>query len=180
VRREKRMENYLAVWKTLEELAITLKKNGVRISDTTMEKLRSTKATINIYEMDPTYGDTIELIEGYLGDLEATLVSLAEKERGEDFAEKWLRQIAEARSKETEETETTGKFVPGVPRSDYWIRIRTDENITREILLNTADKHDLSTREQEEGRIVIHGEESKVKSAVREMAKIMREKKGKT
>lgn len=174
------MENYLAVWKTLEELAVTLKKNGVRISDTTMEKLRSTRATINIYEMDPTYGDNIELIEGYLGDLEATLVSLAEQEMGEDFADKWLRQIAEARHKEIEEPEITGKFVPRVPRSDYWIRIRTDENISREEIQDFAAKHNLSTREQEEDHIVVYGEEKKVKEVVREIAELMRKKKGKT
>lgn len=174
------MENYLAVWKTLEELAVSLKKNGVHTSDTLMERLRSTRAIINIYEADPTYGDTIEVIESYLGDLEANLVSLAEQELGKDFADEWLRRISEARSKETEGTKTVGRFVPGVPRSDYWIRIRIDDTISREELQDMAAEQGLSTREQEADYVVVHGEEGKVKEIVREMAKKIRKKKGKT
>ncbi|UCD73472.1 MAG: DUF2096 family protein [Candidatus Bathyarchaeota archaeon] len=174
------MENYLEAWRTLEELTISLKKNGIQISDTLMEKLRSTRATINIYEADPTYGDTIALIESYLGDLEATLVSLAEEELGKNFADEWLKKISEARSKEVQEPEALGRFVPGVPRSDYWIRIKIDETISREELQDMVTKQGLSTSEQEADYVVIHGEESKVKEIVKVMAKRMREKRGKT
>jgi len=171
------MDNYLAVWKVLEELTTALRMKGVGIPETTMTRLRSSRATISIYEVDPTYGETVELIEGYLVGLEAELVSLAEEELGEDFAKEFPRKIFEARQKKPKEPEVTKGFIPGVPRSDYWIRIRIGDTISGEELQDIAAQQGLSTRDEGTGSIVIHGEKKKVKELVREIAKKMRKRK---
>ena len=171
------MENYEAVWKVLEELAIALKTKGAGISGDTMKKLRSTRAMISIYRADPTYEDSIELIESYLGDLEAELVSMAEGELGSSFAEQWMRRIAEARQREPKEEAVERGFPSGVPRGDYWIRVRLSDTITSEELRQTAAQEALSMKEEVSGSVIVHGEETKVKKMVREIAGKMRERK---
>ena len=74
------MENYSAAWKVLEELVPSLKAKGISIPDHIAKKLRSTRATIAIYEAGPTYEETIRILEAYLIDLESELLNLAEKE----------------------------------------------------------------------------------------------------
>ncbi len=152
----------------------------MKIPKNTMTKLRSSRATISIYEADSTYSETVGLIEGYLGELEAELVSLAEKELGEDFANEWPEKIVEARHTESEKVEMQRGFMPGVPRSDYWIRIRTSDTISGEELRDIAARQGLSTRDGGTGTVVVHGEKSKVKKVVREIAKKMGGKKDKT
>ena len=174
------MNNYLAVWKVLEELTTALRMKGLNIPETTMTRLRSSRAAISIYEVDPTYGETVELIEGYLVGLEAELVSLAEEKLGEDFAKEFPRKIFEARQKKPKEPEVTKGFVPGVPRSDYWIRIRIGDTISGEELQDIAAQQGLSTRDERTDSIVIHGEEKKVKKLIREIAKKMRKRKDRT
>ena len=174
------MKNYEAVWKVLEELTTALKKNGVDIFPETMEQLRSSRAMINIYNADPTYEDTVQLIEGYLGDLEAELMTLAEKEMGEDLANEWLRRIFEAGQKDQKKEEVTRGFIPGVPRSDYWIRVRVGDTIAGEELRQIAANQGLSTRDEGAESVIVHGEKDKVKQLVRRIAEKMRKRKERT
>ena len=174
------MKNYRAVWKVLEELTTTLKKNGVDIFPETIEELRSSRAMINIYNADPTYEDTVQPIESYLGDLEVKLMTLAQKEMGEDFVNEWLRRIFEARQKDQKKEEVTRGFIPGVPRSDYWIRVRIGDTIASEELRQKAANQGLSTRDEGAEFVIVHGERSKVKQLIREIAKKMRKRKKRT
>jgi len=172
------LENYSAVWKTLEELTTVLVENGVKVSGSTMSRLRSTRATINIYEADPTYGDTVELIEGTLSELEAELVTLAEIEVGEEFANEWMERISKAGREDLEGREVSKQFISGIPRRDYWIRFRIGDTIPGEELREMAMNRGLSIKDQEPGFIIVHGEREKVRELVRGITEKMKRERG--
>jgi len=171
------MENYSAVWKVLEEIVPALKAKGVSIPDHIAKKLRSTRATIAIYDADPTYENTIETIEAYLIDLESELLNLAEKEAGKEYSNDWLEKIGKARVSKPEPVGTKRGFPAGVPRGDYWIRVEVGDMVTIDELRETATHQGLTMKEESPKLVVIHGEQSAVKHLIREIAERKRKEK---
>ena len=169
--------DYLALWKVFEELMTELKKKGVKISDETMKRLRSTRATINIYKADPSYGQTSELLMSYLTDLEMELMTHAEQDIGMEYANAWLKKISAARKAEPGEGGLDRGFPKGVPRSDYWIRFTVGETIPGDELRAMASESGLSIKEESQDHVIIHGEQSKVKQLVKQLTEKQRERK---
>lgn len=174
------MENYSAAWKVLEELVPALKAKGVSIPDHIAKKLRSTRATIAIYEADPTYEETITTVETYLVDLESELLNLAEKEVGKEYSSDWLEKIGKARHSKPEPVGAKRGFPSGVPRGDYWIRIEIGDTVTIDELRETAINQGLTLKEESPKLVVIHGEQSAVKQLIREIAKKQKKEKDRT
>jgi len=174
------MENHSAAWKVLEELVPALKAKGVNIPDHIAKKLRSTRATIAIYEADPTYEETIATLEAYLVDLESELLNLAEKEIGKEYSSDWLEKIGKARHSKPEPVGAKRGFPSGVPRGDYWIRIEIGDTVTIDELRETATNQGLTLKEESPKLVVIHGEQSAVKQLIREIAKKQKKEKDRT
>ena len=170
------MENYSAAWKVLEELV----PKGVSIPNHIAKKLRSTRATIAIYEADPTYEETIATLEAYLVDLESELLNLAEKEIGKEYSSDWLERIGKARHSKPEPVGTKRGFPSGVPRGDYWIRVEIGDTVTIDELRETAANQGLALKEESPKLVVIHGEQSAVKQLIREIAERKRREKDRT
>ena len=174
------MENYSAAWKALEELVPALKAKGVNIPDHIAKKLRSTRATIAIYEADPTYEETIATLEAYLVDLESELLNLAEKEVGKEYSSDWLEKIGKARYSKPEPVGVKRGFPSGVPRGDYWIRVEISDTVTIDELRETAINQGLTLKEDSPKLVVIHGEQSAVKQLIREIAEKQKKEKDRT
>lgn len=174
------MENYSAVWKVLEEIVPALKAKGVSIPDHIAKKLRSTRATIAIFDTDPTYEGTIETIEAYLVDLESELLNLAEKEVGRKYSTDWLERIGKARHSKPEPVGAKRGFPAGIPRGDYWIRVEIGDTVTIDELRETATNQGLALKEESSKFVVIHGEQSAVKQLIREIAERKRKEKDRT
>ena len=174
------MENYSAVWKILEELSTTLKSRKITIPNTIVEKLRSTLATINIYNADPTHGNIVEIVESHLADIEIKLMTIADNHVSSAFSNVWMERINKARSKEPDIADTSHQFRPGIPRKDYWIRFKIGDTVHKDELKELVVQQGLSLKEEGVKSVIIHGEEKKVKQLVKEMTKKMREKRRKT
>ncbi len=171
------MWNYHAVWKVLEELLGDLKQREAEIPEDFLTKLKAAHGNINIMKADPTHEDIMDKVEEQLNNLEGQLIYLAEDRIGSDYADKWLTKIKEARESEPEVSRAK-PFSPGVPRADYWIRLTVGDVIKRPDIEKMASELDLSIKEESASTIIVHGEETKVKSLVKAMTRKMGEEKG--
>ncbi len=168
------MWNYYAVWRVLEELLGDLKERDVEIPAGFLTKLKAVHGNINILKADPTYEDTMVEVEEQLNNLEGQLVYLAENKVGPEYADKWIARIKQARESEPEVSRAR-PFSPGVPRADYWIRLTVGEVIREEEIKEMTSELGLSIKEEDPDTVIIHGEEAKVKSLVKNMTAKMRE-----
>ncbi len=168
------MWNYYAIWRVLEELLGNLKERDVEIPADFLTKLKAVHGNINILKADPTYEDTMKMVEEQLNNLEGQLVYLAENRVGPDYADNWIARIKKARESEPEVSRAK-PFSPGVPRADYWIRLTLGEVIRGEEIKEMASNLGLSIKEEDPDTVIVHGEEAKVKSLVKNMTAKMRE-----
>jgi hypothetical protein len=158
---------YLAVWKVLEEMIIDLRKRGVNVPPRIIEDLRFLKTLINILKADPTRLETGGKIEEYINNIEGYLIAEGQK-FGEDYIESWLKRLEEASRTMPEEEES--RFIPGLPREQKWIRVKPSEDIPSEILRGMAEELNLSCEMQNNGFLLIYGEDEKLRSFVKKMA----------
>lgn len=167
--------DYMAVWKVLEEIIIEFRKKGVTIPHNIMNDLKSAKVMINIMDVDEGRGETASKIEQYLGSVEAYLVTAAQKTFEPARIDGWLRRLEEAicdmRAYGVEK-EKEPKFISGVPRDQKWIRIKPLNSMPLEKLKQLAEKTSLSSRVQEDGRIVVYGKAEDIREFVKKMTAI--------
>jgi hypothetical protein len=69
---------------------------------------------------------------------------------------------------EAEEREEP-KFVSGVPRDQKWIRVEPIATLPLEKLKQLAEKQNLASRLQEDGRLLVYGKAEDIKAFVKEM-----------
>jgi len=164
------------LWKALADLLTELRKKDEAVPTETMEDLRSAKTMIQILKADPTRTENIARIEAYLENVESYLVFAAHNKFGPEFAERWMRKIARARRKTYEEKEVKvpSRFVPGLPKDKRWVRIQVSEDTPKEYIEELAQENALSCRMQENGYMLVYGDDEKIKSLVKKMTKKFR------
>jgi len=163
---------YEAVWKVLEEIIIELRKKGVAIPQRVMNDLKSAKVMIKIMDADESRGETAQKVEQYLGNVESYVVTEAHKKFKPARIDEWFKRLEEAtceicamEGKEKEET----KFISGVPRDQKWIRVEPLASLPLEKLEQLAEESNLSSRVQEDGRLLVHGRAEDIKEFVKKM-----------
>ena len=163
---------YQQWWVTLETLIAEFRKSQVPVSADVMTSLRSAKTMINVYKVDTTHSESIPMIEGYLMDVESTLINAAKEKFGPAYAEEWLRKLDEARKGgEDAEVETAAsRFVSGVPRTGHWIRVLPSDDLLKDDVERLADGLKLSHKTQKDGYVLVHGDAEKVKEFVKKIA----------
>jgi hypothetical protein len=161
---------YLAAWSVLEEMIIDFRKRGMVAPARIMSDLKSAKTLINVLKADPSHADTNEKIVEYLLSVESYLVSEGQKTFGNEYVDKWLRRLDEASKKtlENEEEETT--FVHGIPREHKWVRVKPSTELPTEKLKTLAKESHLSFNVQDDGCLVVYGEDSHIKEFIKKMA----------
>ena len=118
------MGHNMASWKLLEEMIIELKKKGVVIPENIMGDLRSAKSMIKLHcTQAQGAGDVIQKAEELTANVEAYLVTEAQKPLGSEKVDLWLRRLEEANAEVCEEVAEENKFVTGVPRDQKWVRV---------------------------------------------------------
>lgn len=167
---------YRQWWATLENLIAEFRKRQVPVSADIMTSLRSAKTLISVYRVDTAHTESIPVIEGYLLDIESTLINTAKERFGAAYAEEWLGKLDKARKEgENVEAETwASQFVPGIPRSEHWIRVLTSSDLLEEDVKRLADELRLSHKAQKDGYVLVYGDEEKVKEFVKKMAEMCR------
>jgi len=168
---EKMLENYEELWKALASLAGIIQQKGEKIPSNVMKDLKSAKTLISVFRADPSHVEIVSRIEIYLENVEAHLLYVAEDKIGKQFAEHWLEDLAEARRKAIEpKPMIISKFVPGIPRGEHWVRIQITDSVKKDTVERTAKSLGLSSKTQEDGYLLVHGEREKIKELIRKTA----------
>jgi len=160
---------YLDVWKVLEVMITDLRKRGLIVPVEVMSNLKSAKTMIKILKADPTRGETSQKIEEYLASVESYLVTEGQK-FGTEYVDEWLKRLDEASRKTLEEEEEETRFISGLPREHKWIRVKPSAELPLEKLKLLAGKSKLSYRTQNDGYLLVYGEDERVKEFVKKMA----------
>jgi len=161
---------YLAVWKVLEEMIADFRKRGITIPPEVMNNLKSANTMIKILKADPSRGETVQKIEEYLGSVESYLVSEGQK-FGTGYVDEWLKRLDEANRKPIEEEEEEERrFVPGLPREHKWIRVKPSAELPPEKLKLLAKQSKLLFKAQNDGYLLVYGEDARIKEFVKKMA----------
>jgi hypothetical protein len=167
---------YMSVWKILEEIIIEFRKKGFTIPQNIMNDLKSAKVMITIMGVDESRGETAPKIEQYLGSVEAYLVTEAQKTFAPKRIDEWLKRIEEATGDVcAREKEEEAKFVSGVPRDQKWIRVKPLDSVPLKKLEQLAEETSLSSRVQEDGRLVVYGKSEDIREFVKKMTAITNE-----
>jgi hypothetical protein len=168
------MGNNMETWKILEDLMIELRRKGVEIPASTVNDLRSAKLMIQLSCTDGSKGETSVKAEEILGNIEAHLMTEAEKTLGEKAVDEWLRRLDEAGASCTVCTEkpspkSEDKFVTGVPRDQKWVRVEPVDNLSAERIEQIAQQRKLSVNPQKDGRLVVFGQPEDIKAFLKTM-----------
>ena len=160
---------YLAVWKILEKMMIEIRKKGVSIPADLISRLRSARTLINVLRADPSHHDTCQKVEKYLLGIESYLVSKGQEQFGREYIEEWLEKLSEAGEKVSEEWEWETRFIPGVPRDQKWIRVKSSEELPLEGMKMLVEELDLSYNIQPDSCLLVYGEEEGIKKFIEKM-----------
>ncbi len=161
---------YFAVWKVLEEMIMDFRKKGVAISADVISDLRSAKTLINVLKADPSHVDTGQKVEEYLRSVESCLVSEGQERFGPEYVKAWLKRLDEASTKVFHEEKVEARFIPGIPRKQKWIRVKPSAELPLERLKALAKESNLSHSVQNDGYLLVYGEDERVKDFVKKMA----------
>lgn len=157
-------------WKTLENLIAEFRKKRLAIPSEVMTSLKSAKTLIEVYGADLSRVETISSIEKYLLQVESSLINFADEELGHAFVKRWIKKLENARKKLSEHVTKAPRFIPGLPKGEYWIRILPSDDVLRKDVEELANQFGLSCRLQEGGYILVYGNKSSVKDFVKKMA----------
>ena len=168
--------SHVAKSRILEEIIIELRRKGLEIPLNILSDLKSARTLMKIEKADQKgIGETEPKIDEYLGDVEAYLITEAEKVFPHEKVEKWLEtlDIASCDSCVTvvEEKEEM-RMIPGIPRDQKWIRLEPLESLPSERLEQMATDAKLSFKKEKDGHLVVYGSEEAVKGFVKEISKV--------
>jgi hypothetical protein len=168
-------EVYRAVWKVLADLVTELRKRGEEVPAHVIGDLRAAKTMIELLKMVEDPSESVAKIEGYLGSVEAYLISTAQGRFGDEYAEAWMRRMAEIRRGPSRRApEAPRRFVPGLPRDRHWVRLKVSEDLPREKVELLAREMNLQVMLQEDGYMLVSGGEGEIKDFVKKMAHVFR------
>ena len=162
------MGHNMATWKLLEDMLIELKKKGGSIPSDIMEDLRAAKSMINLSCMQGG-GDAIQKTEEYTATVEAYLVNEAQKIFGSETADQWLKRLEDANAEVCDEIKTENNFVTGVPRDQKWVRVEPIETLPTERILQLAKERKLQVKSQNDGRLLVYGQNEDIKTFLKKM-----------
>ena len=162
------MGHNMATWKLLEDMLIELKKKGGSIPSDIMEDLRAAKSMINL-SCRQGGGDAIQKTEEYTATVEAYLVNEAQKIFGSETADQWLKRLEDANAEVCDEIKTENTFVTGVPRDQKWVRVEPIETLPTERILQLAKERKLQIKSQNDGRLLVYGQNEDIKMFLKKM-----------
>ncbi len=164
----------VATWKILEDMTITLTKKGVEIPANIMVDLRAAKCMMEISPSEKGSGESLAKSQECLDIVEAYIINKTEEIFGAEYTDAFLRKLEETKCPSCQtcpsQKEEENKFVAGVPRNQNWIRIEPIDNMPYETIRQLATEYTLTVKEQEDGKLVIHGQPENIKAYVKKMA----------
>jgi len=160
--------SYEDKWKTLADLLIEIQKMGEKIPSTVMNDLRSAKTIIQVLKRDPTHMESLARVEVYIKNVEAYAISVAEKNNPE-IVQDWLKRINQPKTKDRKKTKNP--VLPKTSKDKKWMRIKQTDELSLETVQNLSKNFDVSIKVEENGDILVFGDEKDLKSIVKNVTK---------
>lgn len=170
---------YLAVWKVLEEMVADFKKKGAAVPTNIIDDLKSAKTIIKIFKADPSRGENAQKIDEYLTNIESYLISEGQRMFGQPYVDEWLRRADGAGRKIVDKEEEETRFISGVRGEQKWIRLTPSNELPLEKLKALAEESSLSYKVQNDGCLLVFGQDTVLKDFVKKIAAKYRSKAGK-
>jgi hypothetical protein len=161
--------SYEDKWKILSDFLIEIQKMREKIPSTVMDDLRSAKTIIQVLKRDPTHAESLTRAEVYLKNVEAYVVSVAEKKDPERVQD-WLKRINQPKIRDCEKSKVSS-VSPKVSENKKWIRIKQIKELPLEKVEKFSENVGVSIKVEKNGDILVYGDEKNVKSFVKTMAK---------
>jgi hypothetical protein len=160
---------YLAVWTVLDEIITEFRKRQLPIPERVMNDLKAARTMIKIVGASEGHGENSLKIEEYLGSVEASLVTEAQKHFAAEHIDQWLKRLETANCETGDEDTGELRFIAGVPRDQKWIRVEPLANLPAEKLRQLAKETSLSVSTQEDGRMIVCGQADNLKEFIKKM-----------
>ena len=146
---------------------------NLRSADLCSADLRSAKTMIQVLKADPTHTENISRLDTYMRSVESYIIFTAEK-LGTETVEDWLKKLKNTKTVKKKDVATGYRFSSGVPRGESWMRIKISDDTPLEDVKNLVKESRLSYKMQENGYILVYGNENNIKSFVRMMSEWFR------
>ena len=163
--------NYEYIWPVLEALMVDLRQKGMIIPQDIADDLKSARTLLTIYKAQPATANVESELALYLEKIEPILLSLAESEIGEEYADVWQKKIGDARTQTGEKSALTSRFIPGIPKGEHWLRIKTSDMISDGEINILLGKLNLTSKPQNDGYLLIYGNQENVITFIKEVRK---------
>ena len=162
--------DYEALWIVLSDLITDLRKAGEDLPAHIIRDLRSAKTLIEILKVTPSSSELPAKIEECLGSVEAHLIPIAHRRFGSQYADEWTKKLMNVRKGiHKAKVKHTTRFISGLPRDKYWIRIKVSRDLSYERVKALAGNK-LHVILQEDGYMLIYGDKDDVKAFIKELA----------
>jgi len=161
--------DYLSVWKVFDQMVADFRKRGTTIPDNIMSDLKTARTLIDALKTPQESSETIVQIEAHLANVEAYLISEGEKCFGKQYADQWLKRIYEASRKPSDTQTEKPRFIPGIPREQKWIRVKPSSDLPLEKLKTLAKESSLLCRAQDDGYLLVCGQDEQLRDFVKKM-----------
>ncbi len=162
--------NYSSKWSLLEKTAKNLREQGVRIPNETIDALKLAKTMIQILDRSPNDTETRRRLDACLMEIESLMMTETEKKFGAEYVDRLLKRLRDVAKEPPQEGEQR-KLLPSVPRGRKWVRIAPSSDLPISKLTKLAEKTGLSLKIQNDGCLLIQGEEKNIRNFIKELAK---------
>jgi hypothetical protein len=158
----------------IEEIIIELRKKGLEIRADAMSDLKSARTLMKLEKATGKgMGETEPKIDKYLRNVEAYVISEADKLLLPEKVQKWLTALDIASCDScvaVKEPKEEMRMIPGVPRDQKWIRVEPIGSLPIEKLEQMATDSKLGFRKDNDGHLIVHGAEETVKEFIKKMS----------
>lgn len=161
--------NYENVCKKLDELMVELMQKGITIPQQLIDDLKSGRTLASVYNNEPANLDMEMQATPYLQKAEYNLLFLAESEVGKEYADEWQNKINRAYAGEGRKGPYISRFVSGIPKGEYWIRIKASELTIDDELSKLLDQLHISVRPENDGYLLVYGRKEDISLFLKEV-----------
>jgi hypothetical protein len=158
---------YLDAWKIVEKMIVGLKGKGILIPSDTMAELQSAKTLIHISRAGTDQADIGLEIDKCFFNVESFIMSKGQMAFGLEYVEEWFTRLDQSK-KAPEETKEEPSLLPNIPRGTKWIRINPS-TLSVDESKKFIDELHLSCIVQNEGFLLVHGEDARLRELLRKM-----------
>jgi hypothetical protein len=166
------------VWKVLDAMIADFRERGGIIQPKPMVELRSAKTLISVLLVDQNCVGVRQRIEEYLFNVESYIMAEGQMMLGIEYVDNWSSRLDQASKKPVDEGEETRSALSkqdlpsGLPRRPDWVRISSLPEFQIDELKELADAFHLSCILQNNGILLVSGENDELRKFIKNVASI--------